>query len=165
MVGKTELQAHTLIPNRAFVKIPCPAKRRPGVHGQRPARQSAERKRPGAVRSRRRPQQGRVPRPGRLRSDAALMRPPATASRFCRLMAILAILAAGSAGRPVAAEDASVAPERTALVRSVICEGIDNYAPLNPGVVFSINLGRVSCLHRFRPGYGRDPHFSQMVFS
>lgn len=79
------------------------------------------------------------------------MRQPWTVQRLCRILAILAILVVGPAGQRVFAEETAVVPDRTTLVRSVICEGIDNYAPLNPGLVFSINLGRVSCYTDFDP--------------
>ena len=37
------------------------------------------------------------------------------------------------------------------LVNAVMCEGIQEYAPINPAVVFSIGLGRVSCFTFFDP--------------
>lgn len=37
------------------------------------------------------------------------------------------------------------------LVRAVICESIQEYAPVNPAVVFSIELGRISCFTDFNP--------------
>lgn len=35
------------------------------------------------------------------------------------------------------------------LVRAVMCETIQEYAPVHPAVVFSIELGRVSCFTEF----------------
>jgi len=40
---------------------------------------------------------------------------------------------------------------KLALVRAVMCETIQEYAPANPAVVFSIDLGRVSCFTEFDP--------------
>ncbi|GAB6906779.1 conserved exported hypothetical protein [Desulfosarcina cetonica] len=37
------------------------------------------------------------------------------------------------------------------LVRAVMCESIQEYAPVNPAVVFSIELGRISCFTDFDP--------------
>ena len=37
------------------------------------------------------------------------------------------------------------------LVKAVMCEGIRNYAPHQPAVVFSIALGKVSCFTEFDP--------------
>ena len=43
------------------------------------------------------------------------------------------------------------APAKLTLVRAVMCETIQEYAPANPAVVFSIKLGRVSCFTEFDP--------------
>lgn len=40
-------------------------------------------------------------------------------------------------------------PEKITLVHAVMCEGIDEYSPLNPSVVFSIRIGKVSCFTSF----------------
>ncbi len=37
------------------------------------------------------------------------------------------------------------------LVRAVMCESIQEYAPVNPAVVFSIDRGRISCFTEFDP--------------
>jgi len=37
------------------------------------------------------------------------------------------------------------------LFRAVMCETIQDYAPAHPAVVFSIELGRVSCFTEFDP--------------
>ena len=42
-------------------------------------------------------------------------------------------------------------PEKLALVRAVMCETIQEYAPVNPAVVFSIDRGRISCFTEFDP--------------
>lgn len=41
--------------------------------------------------------------------------------------------------------------EKLTLVRAVMCEAIDEYAPAYPAVIFSIRLGRVSCFTEFDP--------------
>ena len=41
--------------------------------------------------------------------------------------------------------------DKLTLVRAVMCESIQEYAPANPAVVFSIELGRVSCFTEFDP--------------
>jgi hypothetical protein len=43
------------------------------------------------------------------------------------------------------------ASDKLTLVRAVMCETIQEYAPSHPAVVFSIELGRVSCFTEFDP--------------
>ncbi len=43
------------------------------------------------------------------------------------------------------------APTTLTLAKAVMCEAIQEYAPANPAVVFSIDLGRVSCFTEFDP--------------
>jgi hypothetical protein len=43
------------------------------------------------------------------------------------------------------------APAKLTLVRAVMCETIQGYAPAQPAVVFSIELGKVSCFTEFDP--------------
>ncbi len=40
---------------------------------------------------------------------------------------------------------------RPKLAKAVMCESIQKFAPINPAVVFSIDLGRVSCFTEFDP--------------
>ena len=47
-------------------------------------------------------------------------------------------------------QDAKASAELT-LARAVMCETIQEYAPTHPAVVFSIELGRVSCFTEFDP--------------
>ena len=47
-------------------------------------------------------------------------------------------------------QDAKVSA-KLALARAVMCETIQEYAPAQPAVVFSIELGRVSCFTEFDP--------------
>ena len=37
------------------------------------------------------------------------------------------------------------------MVQAVMCESIDNFKPVNPGVVFSISSGEVFCFSNFDP--------------
>ncbi len=41
--------------------------------------------------------------------------------------------------------------EKAILVQAVVCEGVQNYAPVNPAVVFSISSGKISCFTAFDP--------------
>ena len=42
-------------------------------------------------------------------------------------------------------------PVRIKLVQAAMCESIDNFQPVNPGVVFSISSGEVFCFSEFDP--------------
>ena len=67
---------------------------------------------------------------------------------FLRLAVLLILTMAGS--RPLQAQEhPTTAP--LALVKAVMCESIQEYAPINPAVVFSIELGRISCYTEFDP--------------
>ena len=46
-------------------------------------------------------------------------------------------------------QDASVSSADPTLVRAVMCESIQELTPANQAVVFSIDLGRVSCFTEF----------------
>jgi hypothetical protein len=50
----------------------------------------------------------------------------------------------------VCSDETPVAGKLT-LVKAVMCESIQNYVPVHPAVVFSIELGRVSCYTEFDP--------------
>ena len=52
-------------------------------------------------------------------------------------------------GMPWAEEEAGV--KKLALSKAVMCETIQEYAPVNTAVVFSIERGRVSCFTEFDP--------------
>ncbi len=43
-------------------------------------------------------------------------------------------------------------PEKLSLIQAVMCDGIKEYSPLNPAIVFSIKTGKVSCFTSFDPG-------------
>ena len=42
-------------------------------------------------------------------------------------------------------------PEKSALIQAVMCQEIEGYSPLNPAIVFSIGIGKVSCFTSFDP--------------
>lgn len=72
-------------------------------------------------------------------------------SRIALFFSLLAVLWGQAIPSGLCSEEAPKAAVGTTLVRSVICEGITSFAPFNPAVVFSINLGRVSCFTEFDP--------------
>lgn len=67
-----------------------------------------------------------------------------------RLGWILLIAVAITLPEAVWGQDAKV-PAKLTLVRAVMCETIREYAPAQPAVVFSIELGKVSCFTEFDP--------------
>jgi hypothetical protein len=42
-------------------------------------------------------------------------------------------------------------PKIPTLVEAVMCERIEELTPINPGIVFSVHLGRVCCFNAFDP--------------
>ncbi|MBU1566803.1 MAG: DUF2914 domain-containing protein [Proteobacteria bacterium] len=48
-------------------------------------------------------------------------------------------------------EEGSAPSEEPTLVKAVMCESIQKFAPVNEAVVFSIDLGRVFCFTAFDP--------------
>ena len=46
---------------------------------------------------------------------------------------------------------ASHRPEKPVLIHAAMCEGINGYTPQNTAVVFSIEVGKVSCFTSFDP--------------
>lgn len=65
------------------------------------------------------------------------------------LFGLFAVLSWGFGGTPHA--DETPTTDRPILVKAVMCENIHNYEPVRPAVVFSIELGRVSCYTKFDP--------------
>jgi hypothetical protein len=49
------------------------------------------------------------------------------------------------------AQDASTSPDEPMLTRAVMCESIEKFEPVNQAVVFSIDIGRLSCFTEFDP--------------
>ncbi len=49
--------------------------------------------------------------------------------------------------KPVAATPGQ--PGKLSLEYAVMCEGVKDFKPLNPGVVFSITVGKISCFTAF----------------
>ena len=47
--------------------------------------------------------------------------------------------------------DTNEKPVALALSEAVMCEGIESYSPRTPAIVFSINIGKVSCYSSFDP--------------
>jgi hypothetical protein len=47
--------------------------------------------------------------------------------------------------------ESTLEPEKFALVQAAMCEGIKDYNPHNKAVVFSVNIGKVSCFTSFDP--------------
>ena len=45
------------------------------------------------------------------------------------------------------------------MVQAVMCESIDNFKPVNPGVVFSISSGEVFCFSEFDPVFEKTHVF------
>lgn len=42
-------------------------------------------------------------------------------------------------------------PEKLTLVRAAMCEKIEDYAPQNQGIVFSVAIGKITCFTFFDP--------------
>ena len=51
----------------------------------------------------------------------------------------------------VHSQEAPAAAEGPTLVRAVMSESIEKFVPVNPSIVFSIELGRISCFTEFDP--------------
>jgi hypothetical protein len=67
---------------------------------------------------------------------------------YGRLLLLAAVLAWPY---PVASEEAPAVAEGPRLVRAVMSEAIEKLVPVNPAIVFSIDLGRISCFTEFDP--------------
>jgi len=62
-----------------------------------------------------------------------------------------------ASGNP--SEAPAAAPGEPLLTRAVVCEGIQELEPLHPGVVFSIEVGKVACFTSFENISGRTAIF------
>jgi hypothetical protein len=49
------------------------------------------------------------------------------------------------------AQNDSTSPSEPKLTKAVMCESIEKFEPVNQAVVFSIDLGRLSCFTEFNP--------------
>jgi len=61
---------------------------------------------------------------------------------FSLIIIFLAAMAGICTGQP---------NDRMEMTRAVMCESIENYKPVNPGVIFSISSGEVFCFSEFDP--------------
>jgi hypothetical protein len=69
---------------------------------------------------------------------------------------LLVLLTALASLSPAVAKEEAPTPSAASfppakLSRAVMCEDIQNYAPVNPAVVFPITIGKISCLSTFDP--------------
>ena len=72
--------------------------------------------------------------------------------RLVLVAALMLIILWGATGVGVAQESQSAtAPAVLALSEAVMCEGIDQLSPKNPGLAFSKQLGEVACYTAFDP--------------
>jgi hypothetical protein len=77
--------------------------------------------------------------------------------RFGLLPFLLFILLVLTLSAPLAFPQANTNPsveaaiKQTVLVRAVMCSAVENVCPINPAIVFSIELGSVSCFALFDP--------------
>ncbi len=67
--------------------------------------------------------------------------------RMCFIVVFALFVVPGSAWT----EEIPVPSEQPTLVKAVMCESIQKFAPVNEAIVFSIDLGRVSCFTEFDP--------------
>jgi hypothetical protein len=81
-----------------------------------------------------------------------------TAIRFKATALIIALLFCSSVFRPGLAfsqeeldDSAAPPPEELTLVTAAMCEKIEELTPFNPGIVFSVTMGKVSCFNLFDP--------------
>ncbi len=69
-------------------------------------------------------------------------------SIFCALCLAMPITANSQTEQPAPSHRG---PEKLTLTRAVMCERIKGYRPVNPAIVFSIEIGKVSCFVSFDP--------------
>lgn len=68
------------------------------------------------------------------------------------LIALVLLIGSAPAGAQQPAVPAvSEHPDRLQLTDAVICEGVEEHIPINPAVVFSLNIGKVACYTFFDP--------------
>ena len=71
--------------------------------------------------------------------------------RTIRKLILLGLIAAVAQLHQATLAQEKPAAGPLALARAVMCESIQEYAPVNPAVVFSIDRGRISCFTEFDP--------------
>ena len=67
---------------------------------------------------------------------------------MCFIVILIVVLAVPDA---LWSQEVSAPSAEPKLVKAVMCESIQKFAPINPAVVFSNDLGRVSCFTEFDP--------------
>ena len=78
-------------------------------------------------------------------------------------VAAVLISTAGTAGAQAPPGDAAAAAGPT-LVEAVVCEAVDNLAPRNPAVAFSLERGEVACFTVFDPVPEPTSIYHQWIF-
>jgi hypothetical protein len=64
---------------------------------------------------------------------------------------LLIILSPFSHVIPQTNKNASLSTEKLTLVHAAMCECIKDYSPINTAIVFSIEIGKISCFTSFDP--------------
>jgi hypothetical protein len=69
------------------------------------------------------------------------------------ILIVLAFCSLSSQGYPEETKPPSAPPEQKdlTLVRAAMCEGIEEYIPQNPGIVFPTTIGKILCFTAFDP--------------
>ena len=83
-------------------------------------------------------------------NEPIVLRRPFAALLFLVLWAALSTCPAALSQETKNASTPST-PKKLTLVEATMCEKIDGLSPVNPAIVFSISLGRVSCFTSFDP--------------
>lgn len=85
--------------------------------------------------------------------------------RVCNgvFIAAMVIWAAGTAAAQAPPGDAAAAAGPT-LVEAVVCEAVDNLAPRNPAIAFSLERGEVACFTVFDPVPEPTSIYHQWIF-
>jgi hypothetical protein len=85
-----------------------------------------------------------------------MKKPSKSAGIFCGLCVLLLAFSSQAQSQqekatPSPSEQSEAVSAKLTLRRAVICEGIKDYAPTNPAVVFSVSIGRVFCFSYLDP--------------
>lgn len=85
---------------------------------------------------------------------------PETKIKKCSVLIARLFIVFGLIGAFVIPNSVSLAdPPRMVLADAVMCEGISNFRPVNPAVVFSVSQGEVFCFSEFDPVYEKTAIF------